>query len=87
MKSAERTAAVARRREADVACLRAQAWLVELDATIASADGDHPTLPAWYAWRADLLQLATEHAARSAALSAALYVRNATHDPVQASAA
>ena len=85
MKSAEQTVALARLREADVACLRARFWLVELDATIASADGDHPALAAWSARRAELLQLATEHAERAAALYAALYVPNGTQELVQAS--
>jgi hypothetical protein len=75
---AERTIALARLREADAACLRVQIELTELDAIIASAAGDPPALASWYARRAELLQLASEHAAHAAALYAALYVRDGT---------
>ena len=78
MNEAERTVALERLREADAACLRAQIELAELDAMIVRAAGDHPAFASWYARRAELLQLASEHAAHAAALYAALYVRDGT---------
>ena len=87
MDEAERTAALARLREADAACVGVQIELAELDATTVGVDDDHPTLASWPARRADLLRRASEHAERAAVLYAALYVRNGTQDPVKASGA
>ena len=84
MNETERAAALARLREADVACLCVQTQLAELDAAIASVDGDHPASAARNARRAELLQLASGHAERAVALYVALYVRSGARELLMA---
>ena len=78
MRDAERAEALARLRDADEACYRAQEELAELDATIERVRGattERSALESWRARRAELLRVASEHAGRVAALYAALHVR------------
>ena len=72
VRDAERIAAIAELEAADERCRRAQAELAELDAMIARSEGDENR----HARRAEVLQVASDQAARVSALYAAVYVRS-----------